>query len=254
MYTSLCLGPGGVGGCLRARAAGCWLCVGVVGVWVETGQVGGNAATAAIATGCRERRWRHGKYCSCRDRWRRAATGATDSGRPSSPIAIAIVIPIIPRDSTIDGARRRKWQDPGSGSRSGSVRPTYIGIGTSDPFGLLGLSWGATITEIKEAYRRKARELHPDVSKLDPAQALSQFRTIKEAYESLLKNKNADHRTDVWEEWSFAVWRNSDVIAQKRTDVAGVRKKLPVKPADSLRRRWGHASLGHPDGRGATRG
>mmetsp|Transcript_27477 Transcript_27477/g.65317 ORF Transcript_27477/g.65317 Transcript_27477/m.65317 type:complete len:212 (-) Transcript_27477:273-908(-) len=121
-----------------------------------------------------------------------------------------------------------------------------------DPFGLLGLSWGATITEIKEAYRRKARELHPDVSKLDPAQALSQFRTIKEAYESLLKNKNADHRTDVWEEWSFAVWRNSDVIAQKRTDVAGVRKKLPVKPADSLRRRWGHASLGHPDGRGAT--
>ena len=121
-----------------------------------------------------------------------------------------------------------------------------------DPFGLLGLSWGATITEIKEAYRIKARQLHPDVSKLEPAQALRQFRTIKEAYESLLKNKNADHRTDVSEEWAFAVWRNSDVIAQKRTDVAGVMKKRPVKPADSLRRRWGHAALGHPDGRGAT--
>ena len=98
----------------------------------------------------------------------------------------------------------------------------------------------------------KARELHPDVSKLEPAQALSQFRTIKEAYESLLKNKNADYRTDVWEEWAFTVWRNSDVIAQERTDVAGVMRKRPVKPAESLKRRWGHAALGHPDGRGAT--
>lgn len=123
----------------------------------------------------------------------------------------------------------------------------------SDPYAALGLSWGATATEIKEAYRNLARELHPDVSDLDPTEALNKFRVVKEAYDKLMNNKNAGtHRTDLWEEWSFAVWRSGDLIAQDRTDVAGVSRKRPVKPAESLKRRWGVAALGHPDGRGSS--
>jgi curved DNA-binding protein CbpA len=121
----------------------------------------------------------------------------------------------------------------------------------SDPYAALGLSWGATATEIKEAFRNLARELHPDVSKLDPTEALNKFRVVKDAYDKLMNNKKAGtHRTDLWEEWSFAIWRSGDLIAQERTDVAGVSRKRPVKPAESLKRRWGVAALGHPDGRG----
>ena len=36
-----------------------------------------------------------------------------------------------------------------------------------------------------------ARELHPDVSDLDPTEALSKFRVVKEAYDKLMNNKNA---------------------------------------------------------------
>ncbi|KAL7551048.1 hypothetical protein ACHAWF_014249 [Thalassiosira exigua] len=123
----------------------------------------------------------------------------------------------------------------------------------SDPYAALGLSWGATATEIKEAYRRLARELHPDVSQLEPAAALSHFRVAKEAYDKLMNDRTAGaHRTDLHEEWSFSVWRSGDLIAQDRTDVAGARKTRPAKPAESLKRRWGVAALGHPDGRGST--
>ena len=127
----------------------------------------------------------------------------------------------------------------------------------SDPFAALGLQWGATATEIKDAYRRLARELHPDVSKLEQAVALDQFRLVKEAYDKLMNNKgNAGiHRTDLWEEWSFQIWRSADLISQERTDVAGVSKKRPLKPAESIKRKsWGVASLGHPDGRGTAPG
>ncbi|EED87269.1 predicted protein [Thalassiosira pseudonana CCMP1335] len=124
----------------------------------------------------------------------------------------------------------------------------------TDPYAALGLTWGATATEIKEAYRRLARELHPDVSKLDPTKALNEFRLVKDAYDKLMNNKNSQHGTDLWEEWSFAIWRSGDLIAQERTDVAGVMKKRPIKPAESHKkgRGWGVSQLGHPDGRGRT--
>lgn len=47
------------------------------------------------------------------------------------------------------------------------------------------------------------------------------------------------------------MWRNSDIIAQERNDVAGLARRRPVKPAASNKRgsKWGMA-LGHPDMRG----
>ncbi|MCO7221056.1 molecular chaperone DnaJ [Klenkia sp. PcliD-1-E] len=53
----------------------------------------------------------------------------------------------------------------------------------TDYYGVLGLSQGATDREIKSAYRRKARDLHPDVNP-DPA-AKEEFQEVSRAYEAL---------------------------------------------------------------------
>jgi molecular chaperone DnaJ len=52
-----------------------------------------------------------------------------------------------------------------------------------DYYGLLGVSRGASDSEIKRAYRRLARELHPDVNPDEQAQA--RFKEISVAYEVL---------------------------------------------------------------------
>ena len=52
-----------------------------------------------------------------------------------------------------------------------------------DYYGLLGVSKGATDTDLKKAYRRLARELHPDVNPDESAQA--RFKEISVAYEVL---------------------------------------------------------------------
>ena len=52
-----------------------------------------------------------------------------------------------------------------------------------DYYGLLGVSKGANDSEIKRAYRKLARELHPDVNPDEAAQA--QFKEVTAAYEVL---------------------------------------------------------------------
>src|ERR1700674_2135097 len=52
-----------------------------------------------------------------------------------------------------------------------------------DYYELLGLARGASDQEIKKAFRRLARELHPDVSEHPEAQV--RFREVSEAYEVL---------------------------------------------------------------------
>src|SRR5881628_1204987 len=53
----------------------------------------------------------------------------------------------------------------------------------TDYYGVLGLSPGASDTEIKRAYRRLARDLHPDVNP-DPG-AKERFQEVTRAYEAL---------------------------------------------------------------------
>jgi len=125
----------------------------------------------------------------------------------------------------------------------------------SDPYHILDLQWGVGSddkleSEIKAAFRRKARMLHPDVNKTDtPEKALHKFQQLQKAYSNLMDVKGS-HRDDLAEEWSFAVWRHGDIMSQERTDVAGHARKRPVKPAVSARNKaWGVASLGHPDGK-----
>lgn len=69
---------------------------------------------------------------------------------------------------------------------NGAPRFTRPGLGSdqklSRSYTLLGLRLGATSEEVKAAFRKMARELHPDVSKLPKDEAENRFKNINEAY------------------------------------------------------------------------
>src|SRR4026209_2962900 len=54
-----------------------------------------------------------------------------------------------------------------------------------DLYVILGLGHGASVSEIKRAYRRLARRYHPDINPGDQT-AAARFRQILEAYETLI--------------------------------------------------------------------
>jgi hypothetical protein len=55
---------------------------------------------------------------------------------------------------------------------------------TADYYSILGLRSDATLADVKKAYRKLARQHHPDRNNADPG-AIGRFRRITEAYEYL---------------------------------------------------------------------
>src|SRR4051794_36780130 len=53
-----------------------------------------------------------------------------------------------------------------------------------DPYDVLGVSKNASAAEIKSAFRRQAKKLHPDANKHDP-KAAARFAELNAAYEIL---------------------------------------------------------------------
>ncbi|MEE0706511.1 MAG: DnaJ domain-containing protein, partial [Adlercreutzia sp.] len=53
-----------------------------------------------------------------------------------------------------------------------------------DPYKVLGVSRDASPDEVKKAYRKKARENHPDLNPDDPG-AEERLKEINEAYERI---------------------------------------------------------------------
>ncbi len=87
-------------------------------------------------------------------------------------------------------------------------------------YDILGVKPGATEQEIKQAYRRLARQYHPDVNPGDKS-AEAKFKKINEAYE-VLSNKEKRQKYDQYgDQWQYA-----DRFAQAeqqgyRTDMGG---------------------------------
>ncbi len=72
-----------------------------------------------------------------------------------------------------------------------------------DYYSLLGVSRGASEREIKQAYRRLARQHHPDVNPGDKS-AEARFKEINEAYE-VLSNKEKRQKYDQFgDQWQYA--------------------------------------------------
>ena len=66
---------------------------------------------------------------------------------------------------------------------------------TAEAYGILGLTSDATLADVKKAYRKLARQHHPDRNNADPG-AIDRFRRITEAYEYLsahLKDNGNGH-------------------------------------------------------------
>lgn len=63
-----------------------------------------------------------------------------------------------------------------------------------DPYGLLGVSRGASEEDVRKAYRRLAREYHPDANPGD-IKSEERFKEIQQAYE-ILSNPNKRREYD----------------------------------------------------------
>ena len=67
-----------------------------------------------------------------------------------------------------------------------------------DPYDVLGIEPGATLDEVKRAYRALAKELHPDANP-DDTVAANRFREVTEAYDLLSDpERRADYDSGGW--------------------------------------------------------
>src|SRR5437870_13459302 len=101
-----------------------------------------------------------------------------------------------------------------------------------DYYELLGVPRGAGDADIKGAFRRLARELHPDVS--DAPDAHDRFREVAEAYEVLSKPETRE----VYDRYGHAGLRSGGVTPSQ-FDLGNLADIFSVFFGDDLFRRSG---------------
>src|SRR5262245_64561512 len=101
-----------------------------------------------------------------------AATPASGACRPSTPRCGGGPHSPHSVDAVGAAARHDEW------------RPAWEGLRMRDPYEVLGVSKNASAAEIKSAFRRQAKKLHPDANKHDP-KAATRFAELNAAYEIL---------------------------------------------------------------------
>jgi molecular chaperone DnaJ len=102
---------------------------------------------------------------------------------------------------------------------------------------LLGLSPGASLEEVKTAYRRRAKELHPDYS----GQSSEPFQELQEAY-SILGNPSRKQEYDHLLEEIRASHRSRPTPGIEPLAAPGARPE-PMRPLSSRPVDWAEASL-----------
>ncbi|WP_378786539.1 J domain-containing protein [Nonomuraea fastidiosa] len=92
---------------------------------------------------------------------------------------------MMPHAATCPGlSRSRRRRTPGGGDQPPPPRPPRPGPGGGELYARLGVTKTATAQDIKKAYRRLARQLHPDLHPGDTA-AGEKFKQVTEAYHVL---------------------------------------------------------------------
>src|SRR6185369_9543710 len=90
---------------------------------------------------------------------------------------------------------------------------------TKDYYQLLGVAENATAEDIKKAYRRLAKQYHPDANQNDP-KAAEKFKEIGEAY-SVLSDAEKRKQYDVMRKNPFASFVNRGGAARPGTGAPG---------------------------------
>src|SRR3954469_10558956 len=74
-----------------------------------------------------------------------------------------------------------------------------MAVGFRDYYEVLGVPRGASADEVRAAYRRLAREYHPDVNKEEGAE--DRFREVSEAYEVLRDDEKRERYDRLGQNW-----------------------------------------------------
>ena len=115
-----------------------------------------------------------------------------------------------------------------------------------DYYKVLGVDKNSTEKEMKSAFRRLAREHHPDVNPGDP-QAEARFKEINEAYEVLSdpeKRAKYDRLGADWRHWQQAGGRSGDFNwSQWTTNPGGGRANVRYSTPEDLEDLFGSGSI-----------
>lgn len=90
-----------------------------------------------------------------------------------------------------------------------------------NPYEILGIREGATVEEIKMAYKKLARKYHPDQYANNPLSDLAaeKMKEINEAYNYLMKNKESTYRSKYSNNWSNDTYNYDKIYAEIRSKI-----------------------------------